>query len=153
LTQAASLIVDRWIREGLPFQWSLNPVTTPRLVQPGEEWEIVTPSDLRCNEGVLWGGGIALSSPNVALRFRSEGFDTGENYTISYMLTTGEWLPNQMIWVKGPPTIPFYVMIFGIPWCWKNWAALSVINLDTVPVYVIKYMYMSAKQIGPKEAE
>jgi len=151
LADAPSLVIDRWIREGLPFKWSLTPVTTAKTIQPGEEFSILEPADLRCREGVLVTAAIATSSPNVALRFRCDDFDTAETYTISFMLTTGEWLPNEMIWVRGPPTIPYYVMIFGIPWVWRNWAAVSVINLDTVPVYIIKYLYMIAKQVGEAE--
>lgn len=156
MADASGMIIDRWIREKLPFKWSLSPIVTPRVIQPGVEVDILTPDQLRCDEGVHVTSSLALTSPNVALRLRGDLFDTGDKFTIAFILTTGEWLPNELAWCKGPPTIPYYTLVVGMPWVWKDWGAVSLINRDTIPVTLIKYIYMIGKQSGkpsPEEVE
>ena len=138
----AALIVDRWIREGKRIYWKFAPVTTPRTVQPGEELVIASDEDLRCVEGVLWEASGYVTSPRCAIRFQSEDFDSGDKFRIDTSLESGENIPNDYLWARGPPEIPFYSIVLVVPFVWTDWAKVSIVNLDDEPITVLKSLYL-----------
>jgi len=143
-----ALIVDRWIKDKLPFVWKFAPILTPRIVLPGTAHPIASLADLTCEEGVLWSAAAIITSPVCSIRFESPDFDTQNNLRIDNILALGETMPNTLAWARGPPDIAFYQITLAIPYLWKEWGRVSLVNLDTVSISVLQTVYLVALQRG-----
>jgi len=144
MPEAAALIVNQWIKEGKKVIYKFAPVTIPRTIQPGKELVIASENDLRCQQGVLWHASGFITSPKAAIRFQSPDFDTGDRFRIDTSLESGENMPNTALWARGPPDTTFYTIVLLTPYTWTDWARVTIINLDEVPITVLQSVYLVA---------
>ena len=144
MPEAAALIVDRWMREKKNIVYKFAPVTVARTIQPGKELIIASENALRCKQGVLWHASGFISSPTCAIRFTHKDFDTGTSYRLDTTLLSGENMPNNALWARGPPDTPFYTIVLMIPFTWEEWAKVTIVNLDVNPITVLQSLYLIA---------
>ncbi len=153
MPEAAALIVDRWISEGKEVVYRFAPVTNPRIILPGEELIIASETDLKCKQGVLWHASGFITSPVCATRFEHKDFDTGSSYRVDTTLLSGENMPNNALWARGPPDTPFYTFVLMVPFTWQTWARVSFINLDVVPITLLASLYLVAMVKEPSPGD
>lgn len=153
---ASPLIVD-WIKNGLKWQYRLQPKRGPFTIPPNGIWSVPEePYIFTAPEGVLLYFGALFHSPLCGVRFEcANGLDTEDNFTVDAAAFLGAANTPFFVSATMHPKISsgLFTVLNSREIPWTDWARLSLINLDSNPQICVGYAYMMATLSKPRPSD